>query len=220
MGSVLSQTLRASALSLRRHTGSTGTSAARRALLSVEDNAWSAMEATMALLLKKPVAEHGYGIRRIRLNERQDNPWELVRRGCANARVPDIVLDDCPVGFNYDGRGPPRPRIGCRGGREQRRAWPRAGLPPSVSTLMIGGGTENWPPRAGLSCRSFLRTCLTTADSTSSSLRRSWHRSASAGRAQKTCSPMRCGTRKRREHGRGSSGPCCRGKAVGSLGPC
>lgn len=63
------------------------------------------MEATIALLLKKPVTEHGYGIRRIHLNERQDNPWELVRRGCANARVPDIVLDDCPVGFNYDGHG-------------------------------------------------------------------------------------------------------------------
>lgn len=83
----------------------TGTNAARRALLSIEDNAWSAMEATIALLLKKPVTEHGYGIRRIHLNERQDNPWELVRRGCANARVPDIVLDDCPVGFNYDGHG-------------------------------------------------------------------------------------------------------------------
>ena len=26
------------------------------------------------------------------------------QRGCASARVPDIVLEDCPVGFNYDGR--------------------------------------------------------------------------------------------------------------------
>lgn len=83
--------------------GIAGAPAAKDHLENVRDNAWSTIEAVMALMLVRPVGELGYGVSRVTLNSRQDNPGALVRRGCAGSRVPDIVLDDLPVGFNYDG---------------------------------------------------------------------------------------------------------------------
>ena len=80
-----------------------GVRTAMRALSRVEDGAWSAMEAVMALMLRRPPSECGYGVRSVLLNVRQESPRRLVRRGCRAARVPDIILGDCPVGFNYDG---------------------------------------------------------------------------------------------------------------------
>lgn len=83
--------------------GIAGMPAARRHLKNVRDNAWSAIEAVMALMVVRPVRDLGYGIEKITLNKRQGNPRALVQRGCMSSRVPDIVLDDLPVGFNYDG---------------------------------------------------------------------------------------------------------------------
>ncbi len=82
-----------------------GTRAARLALDHVSDNAWSAMEAVVALLLRRPVGNLGYGMGSITLNQRQDNPRQLVRLGCKTTRIPDIVLEEHPIGFNYDGKG-------------------------------------------------------------------------------------------------------------------
>lgn len=82
--------------------GVAGTPAAKCHLKNVRDDAWSAIEAVMALMIVRPVDDLGYGIERITLNVRQDNPLALVKRGCMGSRVPDIVLDDLPVGFNYD----------------------------------------------------------------------------------------------------------------------
>lgn len=81
-----------------------GTQPALHALNYVHDNAWSSMESVCALLMALPVSEGGYGLGRLHMNVRQEAPAELVRRGCKTSRVPDIVLEDHPVGFNYDGK--------------------------------------------------------------------------------------------------------------------
>ena len=90
---------------LSRCTGIRGLGAARRAIERVRDDAWSAMEAIVALLLVRPQNEGGYGIGELVLNERENAPGELKRRGVRGSRVPDIGLANLPVGFNYDGRG-------------------------------------------------------------------------------------------------------------------
>ena len=90
---------------LSRCTGIRGLGAARRAIERVRDDAWSAMEAIVALLLVRPQNEGGYGIGELVLNERENAPDELKRRGVRGSRVPDIGLANLPVGFNYDGRG-------------------------------------------------------------------------------------------------------------------
>lgn len=82
-----------------------GKSEARRALARVRDNAWSPMEAVLALMLVLPVREHGYGLSGVELNVRHEASPELVRRGVTRSRVPDIELAGTSVGFNYDGRG-------------------------------------------------------------------------------------------------------------------
>lgn len=76
---------------------------AASSLNNICDNAWSSMESVCALLMKRPVSELGYGLGDLSLNARQRNPWQLVQRGCRESRVPDIVLEDHPIGFNYDG---------------------------------------------------------------------------------------------------------------------
>lgn len=81
-----------------------GIAAARRALAHVRDNAWSPMEAILALALALPTDEFGYGLSGITLNARHENDPDLVRRGVASTRVPDIELSESSVGFNYDGR--------------------------------------------------------------------------------------------------------------------
>lgn len=90
---------------LSRCTGIRGLSAARRAVERVRDDAWSAMEAIVALLLVRPQDEGGYGIGELVLNEREGAPGELRQRGVRESRVPDIGLINLPVGFNYDGHG-------------------------------------------------------------------------------------------------------------------
>lgn len=81
-----------------------GKVAALRSLDNVCDNAWSAMEAICSLFMRRDAESLGYELGGVSLNVRQDMPRELVSRGCARSRVPDIVLDEHPVGFNYDGR--------------------------------------------------------------------------------------------------------------------
>lgn len=85
--------------------GQRGLTAAHEALRNVRDNAWSAMEAIVSLFLVRDVKDLGYGIRGITLNEREAFGQELRRRSAVAGRVPDISLDDLPVGFNYDGHG-------------------------------------------------------------------------------------------------------------------
>lgn len=81
-----------------------GAAAARRALVHVRNNAWSPMEAILALTLVLPTGEYGYGLPGLTLNARHENDPDLVQRGAAATRVPDIELAGSSVGFNYDGR--------------------------------------------------------------------------------------------------------------------
>ena len=82
-----------------------GVALAERHLAYVEDNAWSPMEAVLATMLALPVEELGYGLGPLKLNVRRNNAPELVARGSASSRVPDIELAGKPIGFNYDGKG-------------------------------------------------------------------------------------------------------------------
>lgn len=75
---------------------------ARRTLRRVAGNAWSAMEAIVALMACLPVHELGYELGRVRLNARHDAPPELVALGGRTSRVPDIEVLGTRVGFNYD----------------------------------------------------------------------------------------------------------------------
>lgn len=85
--------------------GMRGTGVTRTVLEDVRDNAWSAMEAIVSLLLVRDVKDHGYGIKGIVLNERETIVGELADKTLASSRVPDISLNELPVGFNYDGYG-------------------------------------------------------------------------------------------------------------------
>lgn len=80
-----------------------GIDGARTALTLVRDNAWSACEAIVSLMLCLPIERGGYGISNIHLNERRPADFELLAAGAATSRVPDIVLEDIPVDMNYDG---------------------------------------------------------------------------------------------------------------------
>lgn len=71
----------------------------------VADNAWSPMEAVLASMVALPVTECGYGLGRVALNRRRENPAFLVERGCPGSRVPDVEVLGTALGFNYDGRG-------------------------------------------------------------------------------------------------------------------
>ena len=72
-------------------------------LASARDNAWSPMEAIIALLALLPPNEQGYGLRQISLNVRHEATEELVSLGARTSRVPDIEIVGSHVGFNYDG---------------------------------------------------------------------------------------------------------------------
>lgn len=78
---------------------------ARHALARVADNAWSPMESILALMMRLPVHELGYGVDEIALNTRHDMAPELVDQGVRVSRVPDIEIVGTHVGLNYDGRG-------------------------------------------------------------------------------------------------------------------
>lgn len=75
---------------------------ARRNLAYVADNAWSPMEAVVALMARLPPEELGYGFGEIDLNVRHGATPELVALGCRDSRIPDIELRGLRVGFNYD----------------------------------------------------------------------------------------------------------------------
>lgn len=82
--------------------GVRGLPQARRTLRDVRDNAWSATESVMALVLTLPRERFGFGFD-VALNVRHEASPELVRRGAARSRVPDIELVGTSIGFNYDG---------------------------------------------------------------------------------------------------------------------
>ena len=67
------------------------------------DNAWSPMEAVVALLAELPVEQLGYGLGPVHLNARHDNDARLISMGCHASRVPDIEICGQKIGFNYDG---------------------------------------------------------------------------------------------------------------------
>ena len=75
---------------------------ARHSLSHVADNAWSPMEAIVALMACLRPDELGYGLGRVRLNARRGATPELVALGCQESRVPDIEVVGTHVGFNYD----------------------------------------------------------------------------------------------------------------------
>lgn len=75
---------------------------ARRNLSFVADNAWSPMEAVIALMARLPTVELGYGFGSVSLNVRHGTSPELVALGCRDSRVPDVELGGLRVGFNYD----------------------------------------------------------------------------------------------------------------------
>ena len=72
-------------------------------LASARDNAWSPMEAIIALLALLPPNEQGYGLGQISLNVRHEASEDLVSLGARSSRVPDIEIVGSHVGFNYDG---------------------------------------------------------------------------------------------------------------------
>lgn len=89
---------------LRRCSRRKGALEARHNLSHVADNAWSPMEAILALLARLPVHELGYELGAISLNVRRGSSPELVALGCRESRVPDIEIVGTHVGFNYDGK--------------------------------------------------------------------------------------------------------------------
>lgn len=84
--------------------GVRGVAEARRALARAADNAWSAPESVIALMMMTPAGRFGYGLGRVRLNRRQVNDQRLVALGSRGSRVPDIEITGTSVGLNYDGR--------------------------------------------------------------------------------------------------------------------
>ncbi|WP_455137860.1 hypothetical protein [Thermophilibacter sp.] len=81
-----------------------GLVAARDALERVADDAWSPLEALVALMAVTPIDRYGYGLGPVRLNRRHANDPQLVAMGARATRVPDIEVVGTSVGFNYDSR--------------------------------------------------------------------------------------------------------------------
>ena len=75
---------------------------ARNHLRRAADNAWSPIEAIIALMVRLPVHEHGYELGEVALNVRHGSSPELVALGCKTSRVPDIEVVETHLGFNYD----------------------------------------------------------------------------------------------------------------------
>lgn len=75
---------------------------ARLNLRRAGDNAWSPMEAVLALMLRLPVHELGYEFGEVSLNQRYEAAPELARMGERTNRAPDIEVVDTHIGFNYD----------------------------------------------------------------------------------------------------------------------
>lgn len=82
-----------------------GLPAARRTLSLLADNAWSPMEAVVAVMMALPLEENGYGLGRCALNLRYETPAHLVGSAAKESRVPDIMVEGTHVGINYEGGG-------------------------------------------------------------------------------------------------------------------
>ena len=72
---------------------------ANQALAYVMDNAWSPMEALVAVMAALPLDLGGYGLGPVVLNKRVPVSEAAVRA----SRVPDMLFADGTVGLNYDG---------------------------------------------------------------------------------------------------------------------
>lgn len=79
-----------------------GVAAARDSLTRAADNAWSPLEALVALMATTPTDRYGYGVGDVCLNSRHANDPQLVALGAHATRVPDIEVVGTSVGFNYD----------------------------------------------------------------------------------------------------------------------
>lgn len=88
---------------LERYGARNGVILTRHNLVAVRDNAWSPMEAIVALLMLLPPHEQGLGFGELALNVRHGTTEELVARGARTSRVPDIEIVGSRVGINYDG---------------------------------------------------------------------------------------------------------------------
>lgn len=88
---------------LARYGRRNGTALCAHNLASARDNAWSPMEALIALFALLPPSEQGYGLGQISLNVRHETSEDLVLLGARASRVPDIEIVGTHVGFNYDG---------------------------------------------------------------------------------------------------------------------
>ena len=73
-----------------------GLGQSERVLGWVKDNAWSAREAIIGMLMAMPASESGYGFSDIILNDR-------IGVGPGATRVPDITIGRTGVHVNYDG---------------------------------------------------------------------------------------------------------------------
>ncbi len=79
--------------------GTAGLQQARESLEWLLDNAWSPMEAAVAMLMSLPAEQLGYGLWSVSLN-----PRIPVEEGTGvESRVPDLVFGQTGVGLNYDG---------------------------------------------------------------------------------------------------------------------
>ena len=76
-----------------------GIARATKALLYVMDNAWSPMEALVAVMAALPLELGGYGLAPVVLNKRVPVS-EVASR---SSRVPDMLFANGTVGLNYDG---------------------------------------------------------------------------------------------------------------------
>lgn len=76
-----------------------GLSRAEEALCYVMDNAWSPMEALVAVMTALPVSHGGYGLSPVVLNKRVSMSGFASRE----SRVPDMLFADGTTGLNYDG---------------------------------------------------------------------------------------------------------------------
>ncbi len=82
-----------------------GAKSARMALEFIADNAWSPTESVIAALANLPLHQLGYELSPCLMNKRVYTPAELKRTTHVESRVPDILLADTNIGFNYDGGG-------------------------------------------------------------------------------------------------------------------
>lgn len=78
-----------------------GMGAARESLEWLLDNAWSPMEAVIALMAALPEERLGYGLWPVDLNVRS----QMDSTAVADSRVPDMLFRGTKVGLNYDGEG-------------------------------------------------------------------------------------------------------------------